>query len=46
LSKTPKGWTVDFPLQSIARGDYLIAIEARSAEHRAVAYLPIRIADR
>jgi VWFA-related protein len=35
---------LDLPLQAIARGDYLIAIEAEHAGTRAAAYVPVRIA--
>lgn len=38
--------TIDFPLHAIARGDYLIGIEATIGEQRAVAYVPIRVAPR
>lgn len=37
------GWRVDLPLSSIARGDYLLALEARAGSDRAVAYLPLRV---
>ena len=36
-------WLIDLPLSSIARGDYLVAIEAVSGTTRASAYVPIRI---
>lgn len=36
-------WRIDLPLNSIARGDYVIGIEATSGETRAAAYVPIRI---
>ncbi len=36
-------WVVDFPLHSIARGDYALAIEAVHREQRAAAYVPLRI---
>jgi hypothetical protein len=37
------GWLIDFPLATIARGDYVIAIEAVSGTSRASALVPIRI---
>jgi VWFA-related protein len=46
FTRTPDGATLDLPLQSIARGDYLLAIEARHDTTRAAAYVPIRIAER
>ena len=36
-------WRIDFPLTAIARGDYVIAVEATNGSHRAAAYVPIRI---
>ena len=36
-------WLLDLPLMSIARGDYLIAIQADSGSSRALAYVPIRV---
>ena len=46
FTRTPDGARLDLPLQSIARGDYLIAIEAEAGESRAAAYVPVRIVDR
>ena len=37
------GWLLDLPLQSIARGDYLIEIAATAGETRSTAYVPIRV---
>ena len=37
------GWMLDLPLSSIARGDYVIALEARAGETRAAAYVPVRV---
>ena len=37
---------IDIPLTSIARGDYLIGIEATSNGQRTAAYLPIRVTPR
>jgi VWFA-related protein len=39
-------WRVDLPLSSIARGDYVIALEAAAGVLRAAAYLPIRVLGR
>ena len=36
-------WRVDLPLTSVARGDYVIAVEATNGATRAYAYVPIRI---
>jgi hypothetical protein len=36
-------WRVDLPLTSVARGDYVIAVEATNGAARAYAYVPIRI---
>ena len=36
-------WRIDFPLTAVARGDYVIAIEASHGATRAFAYVPIRI---
>ena len=44
--RTADGATLDLPLQSFARGDYLVAIEASAGEVKASAYLPLRIVDR
>ncbi|HJR59966.1 MAG TPA: VWA domain-containing protein [Vicinamibacterales bacterium] len=43
FTRTPDGSSVDLPLQSIARGDYLIAIEAVHGDTRSAAYVPIRV---
>ena len=45
FTRTAKEWLLDLPLQSIARGDYLIEIAATSGETRATAYVPIRVRD-
>jgi VWFA-related protein len=37
------GGVLDLPLQSIARGDYLIAVEAAENDARSTAYVPVRI---
>ena len=37
------GWLLDLPLQSIARGEYLIGVDAEAAGQRSTAYVPIRI---
>ena len=36
-------WRVDLPLTSVARGDYVIAVEATNGPTRAYAYVPFRI---
>lgn len=36
-------WRVDLPLMSLARGDYVIAIEAAEGTARAAAFVPIRV---
>jgi len=46
FTRTAGGARLDLPLQSIARGDYLIAIEAEHAASRAAAYVPVRIGER
>ena len=46
FTRSNGGWLLDLPLSSIARGEYLIAIDARAAEHRAIAYVPIRVESR
>jgi len=43
FTRTDSGARLDLPLQSIARGDYLIAIHAEGAGSRAAAYIPIRV---
>jgi VWFA-related protein len=40
------GWLLDLPLQSIARGDYLIEVAATAGDVRAIAYVPMRVKDR
>lgn len=37
------GWLIDLPLSSIARGDYVLAVEARAGADRATAYVPLRV---
>lgn len=46
FTRTGGAVRLDLPLQSIARGDYLIAIEAEQGGTRAMAYIPVRINDR
>jgi len=46
FTRTADGWLLDLPLQSIARGDYLIEVEAVHADARSAAYVPIRVMDR
>lgn len=36
-------WTIDLPLSSIARGDYVLALEAHAGDHVAAAYVPLRV---
>jgi VWFA-related protein len=43
FTRSETGWMLDLPLQSIARGEYLIAIEASAGEDRSTAYVPIRV---
>ena len=43
LSPDAPRWQIDLPLTSIARGDYVIAVEATRGPTRAYAYVPIRI---
>lgn len=38
------GWLIDLPLTSLARADFLLAIEARAGADTATAYVPIRVA--
>jgi hypothetical protein len=40
FTRTPAGWLLDLPLQSIARGEYLIGVEAEAAGQRSTAYVP------
>jgi VWFA-related protein len=46
FTSTNGGWLLDLPLSSIARGEYLIAIDATAGDHRASAYVPIRVESR
>ena len=46
FTRASDAWHLDLPLQSIARGDYLIAIDAATGDHRATAYVPIRVRER
>lgn len=46
FTRTPAGWLLDLPLQSIARGEYLIGVEAEAEGQHSMAYVPIRIQDR
>ena len=43
LAPDTAGWRVDLPLASIARGDYVLALEARAGDLRTAAYVPIRV---
>jgi VWFA-related protein len=43
LKPEAAGWILDLPFASIARGDYVIALEARSGETRTAAYVPVRV---
>ena len=43
FTRTPAGWLLDLPLQSIARGEYLIGVDAHAEDQRSSAYVPIRI---
>ena len=45
FTRTPEGARIDLPLKSIARGEYLVAIEATAGEVKAAAYVPLRITD-
>lgn len=45
FTRTSEGVRMDLPLQSIARGEYLIVVEATAGESRAAAYVPLRITD-
>ena len=45
FTRTAAGARLDLPLQSIARGEYLLAIEATAGEVKAAAYVPLRITD-
>jgi VWFA-related protein len=46
LRRAQETWVVDLPLTSVARGDYLIGLEATSGVQRAAAYVPIRVTPR
>jgi hypothetical protein len=46
FTRDTHGWLLDLPLQSIARGDYVIEITATAGESRSAAYVPIRVRDR
>ena len=46
FTRNDTGWLLDLPLQSIARGEYLIAVEAEADSQRSTAYVPIRIRER
>ena len=46
FTRTPAGWLLDLPLQSIARGEYLIGVDAKAGEQHSTAYVPIRVQDR
>ena len=46
FTRAANGWLLDLPLQSIARGEYLIEIAAASGEHRTTAYVPVRVVER
>jgi hypothetical protein len=43
LTHDERGYTMDLPLASIARGDYVLAVEARAGEIRAAAYVPLQV---
>lgn len=43
LTSEPAGWRLDLPLSSIARGDYVLALEAKAGESRVAAYVPLRV---
>ena len=43
ISPDVNQWRIDLPLAVVARGDYVIAIEANHGAARAFAYVPIRI---
>jgi VWFA-related protein len=44
VARTGANCEIDLPLISIARGEFLIGIEARHANERAQVYIPLRIA--
>lgn len=43
LVRDGDGWRLDLPLASIARGNYVLALEAGAGELRAAAYVPVRV---
>jgi VWFA-related protein len=43
LAPDGRGWRLDLPLSSIARGDYVLALEARAGDVRTAAYVPVRV---
>ena len=43
LTRDGADWRVDLPFASIARGDYVLALEARAAGFRTAAYVPLRV---
>jgi VWFA-related protein len=43
LDGTPGHWEIDLPLQSVARGDFLISIQAAKGQTRADTLVPLRI---
>ena len=43
VSRPGLEWMLDLPLASIARGDYVIAIEGQARDARTAAYLPLRV---
>jgi hypothetical protein len=43
VSGSSAGWQIDLPLASIAPGDFALVFEARSADGRAEAMVPLRI---
>lgn len=36
-------WLLDLPLSSIAKGDYVLALDGRAGEARSTAYVPLRV---
>lgn len=46
FTRTATGWLLDLPFQSIARGEYLIAVDASAGGRRSTAYVPIKIRER
>jgi VWFA-related protein len=43
VSRAHGGYELDIPLRSIARGDFLVGIQANAGSERADAYVPLRI---